>query len=290
MLFNISSMIQKQTSYSSSYKNLVSLFSPIIFLQISRMTYEEKFKKLVREMHQYIKAYHHLTNVHISDGTTQEPLGMVRTMRRLESVIKPAVPTVTTNLMLYGNARNWLHTGLQMLEDHYEKTLKETETNIKQLTVHEWKKALKVAIQWSQRNLREASRIVLSLILLRIAKLVLGDIDPIPVQNTPEGTEMIVRPILNLPQSTLNPPQPTLNPPEPTRNSFQPILNSSQPSQSQPTLNSFQTILNLPLSTPNPPQPSVLPPQPTLTPSKPSNIPLHILPKNQLPNKPHQSA
>ena len=109
MLFNISSMIQKQTSYSSSYKNLVSLFSPIIFLQISRMTYEEKFKKLVREMHQYIKAYHHLTNVHISDGTTQEPLGMVRTMRRLESVIKPAVPTVTTNLMLYGNARNWLH-------------------------------------------------------------------------------------------------------------------------------------------------------------------------------------
>ena len=79
-----------------------TLVPPILFLQTINTTDEEKFKKLVREMHRHIKACHHLNNVHISDGTTQEPAGMVRTMRRLQSVIKPAVPTATTNLMLYG--------------------------------------------------------------------------------------------------------------------------------------------------------------------------------------------
>ena len=63
---------------------------------------------------------------------------MVWTMRDLESVIKPANPNPTTQLMLYGNARNWLHTSLQILENHYENTIEEKEIIIKQLAKNSW--------------------------------------------------------------------------------------------------------------------------------------------------------
>ncbi|KAG9260799.1 hypothetical protein AMEX_G25721 [Astyanax mexicanus] len=119
------------------------------------MATEEEFKRLIRIMHQYIKAHHHLLNVQISTGNTEEPPSMVRTMRWLETVIKPATPTDRTETLLYGNARNWLHTTLHILEEHYLQKIGELASDIKSYNCSRWREAWQVAIRWARRNLKK---------------------------------------------------------------------------------------------------------------------------------------
>lgn len=114
----------------------------------------EKFKKLVRILHTYLKAHHHLGNIKISDGTIHEPMGLRRVSNTLEATIRPANPNYHTQLMLTGNARNWLHNSLQILEDHYLTTIKETEKILGTLQLDNWEDAWKVAIRWNRRNLK----------------------------------------------------------------------------------------------------------------------------------------
>ena len=157
------------------------------------MAQDDKFKKLKKAFYHFLKAHHHLTNIRISDGTTKEPPGMVRTMRSLESVIKPANPNPTSQLMLYGNARNWLHNSLQILEDHYEKTIRDSEIIIKQLAGEEdWKTALTIAINWTKKDVKKVKEDTIVLASKKITELLqgCGVLNPASERNTvPGGTE-----------------------------------------------------------------------------------------------------
>ncbi|GAA6106737.1 uncharacterized protein LOC105009030 isoform X1 [Tachysurus ichikawai] len=115
---------------------------------------DDSFKALVRALHQLIKAYHHLSNTKISEGNTQGPRPLKRAAKRLESVVKPANPTSATGAMLYGNARNWLHNSLQILEDHYTSMIQETIDKINTLPLSEGSRAWDVALRWARRNFK----------------------------------------------------------------------------------------------------------------------------------------
>ena len=113
-----------------------------------------------------------------------EPAGMVRTMRSLEAVIKPANPNPATQLMLYGNARNWLHTSLQILENHYEKTIQEKEIIIKQLAKNSWEEAWKVAIRWTKKNLKKVKVGTILEASKKITELLQGHGEPNPTSES----------------------------------------------------------------------------------------------------------
>ncbi|GAA6088092.1 uncharacterized protein LOC110014552, partial [Tachysurus ichikawai] len=72
----------------------------------------------------------------------------------LESIVKPANPTSATGAMLYGNARNWLHNNLQILEDHYTSMIQETIDKINTLPLSEGSRAWDVALRWARRNFK----------------------------------------------------------------------------------------------------------------------------------------
>lgn len=114
----------------------------------------ENFKKLVRTLHLYLKFHHHLGNIKISDGSIKEPPSLHRFMGTLETQIRPACPNDHTALMLNGNARNWLHNSLQIMEDHYTTKLRETTQTLKTLSLDQWEEAWQVAIRWNKRNLK----------------------------------------------------------------------------------------------------------------------------------------
>ena len=145
------------------------------------MTHDDRFKSLKKAFYHFLKAHHHLTNIRISDGTTKEPPGLVRTMRNLESVIKPANPNPTSQLMLYGNARNWLHTSLQILENHYEKSIREGEITIKQLAGNDWEEALTIAIRWTKKNLKKVNNDTILEASKKITEFLQGHREPDPL-------------------------------------------------------------------------------------------------------------
>src|SRR4029434_2598504 len=71
----------------------------------------------VRIMYKAITMLHHLNN------TTIEPPTMTRLVNYLSNIIKPAVPNPLTGQLLNGNARNWAHTTMLILQQHYSDTL-----------------------------------------------------------------------------------------------------------------------------------------------------------------------
>lgn len=82
-------------------------------------------------MYCFLKSQHHLANVQISTGNCEEPPRLVKTMTKLETAIRPANLTPATQQMLLGNARNWLHNSLQILEEHYMNSIEEFKGIIK---------------------------------------------------------------------------------------------------------------------------------------------------------------
>ena len=67
--------------------------------------------------------------------------------------IKPAIPTETTTLLNYANAKNWTHTTLQILEEHYLTIIIECRNKLIPLNKSDWERALLVATKWIQRDL-----------------------------------------------------------------------------------------------------------------------------------------
>ncbi|KAL2076567.1 hypothetical protein ACEWY4_027763 [Coilia grayii] len=138
------------------------------------MTTDDQFKALVRHMHNYLKATHHLRFVENSDGA-RPPVSLSRTTEHLERAILPAMPSYDTNLMLYGNARNWLCTGLQVLENHYLEIQRQSRQGILGLPLDRWEEAWTVAIKWGRRNIKQLHGTTIDTATDGIKRLIGGD-------------------------------------------------------------------------------------------------------------------
>lgn len=116
---------------------------------------DPKFGALVRQLKKVIKIVHHLRNV---TGERSPPQMISRMVDMLASVIKPAAPNAKTADMILGNAKNWGHTTMVILQDHYETALHETLGGLVLDTDVDWKVAFDVATRWARRNLPRLPR------------------------------------------------------------------------------------------------------------------------------------
>ncbi|KAJ7983933.1 hypothetical protein DPEC_G00368970 [Dallia pectoralis] len=95
---------------------------------------KDNFQKTTRVIYKMIQVTHHLENVAVSGG----------------------------------NAKNWLHTTLQILEEHYLSTLQELGDQLKRLRGSDWTEALAVAKAWGRKNLgRKLQQSTLDLVTKR---------------------------------------------------------------------------------------------------------------------------
>lgn len=157
-------------------------------------THEEDFKTLVRALFQYIKAQHHLQNVNITGGNTEGPPGLSRISTWLESLVKPANPTRNTELMLYGNARNWLHMSLQILEEHYKRAILNSSQEISRLPLTQFPEAWTVAARWAKKNFKKITEATLTKARTELKNDLLGPLIPpptIPLDTTSNPGEQI---------------------------------------------------------------------------------------------------
>ncbi|KAJ7984064.1 hypothetical protein DPEC_G00365530 [Dallia pectoralis] len=114
---------------------------------------KDNFQKTTRVIYKMIQVTHHLENVAVSGGKYRAPISLQRKSKELEGLIRPANPSDRTLLLLQGNAKNWLHTTLQILEEHYLSTLQELGDQLKRLRGSDWTEALAVAKAWGRKNL-----------------------------------------------------------------------------------------------------------------------------------------
>lgn len=107
------------------------------------------FVNKVRGIHTVIKLAHHLKNV----SASEPPPTIVRLTDNLSTIIKPAAPNPKTQLLIEGNAKNWAHTTLLILQDHYTDTMEAEVEKLEGLSAHDWHAPFEVAKSWARRNL-----------------------------------------------------------------------------------------------------------------------------------------
>ncbi|KAJ8332664.1 hypothetical protein SKAU_G00424530 [Synaphobranchus kaupii] len=81
------------------------------------------FAEATRILFRIIQTTHHLQNTAVSGGRTTSPASLQKKMQELATLVKPASPTDNIMVKLARNALNWLHTCLQILEEHYLENL-----------------------------------------------------------------------------------------------------------------------------------------------------------------------
>lgn len=185
------------------------------------------FNIKVRILHNVIKCAHHLKNI----TATEAPPMIHKMTDNLATFIRPSAPSDMTQMLLEGNAKNWQHTTLQILQDHYNNTM---EVEIKKLTTfvsHEWRGPFLIATNWARRNLGKCLKDdtlqqAEALIVARLSDLPSADSSsspPLPATSLPPlssppvaaTTDITVQPLLHAP--------PTL------RKSFSSVNNDAAP-------------------------------------------------------------
>lgn len=80
---------------------------------------EREFKALFRVLHRYLKAFHHDFEMGVSMDEGGPPAKLQRMAMQISAGIQPAFPKVSTEWLVFGNAKNWLETGKDILVGLY---------------------------------------------------------------------------------------------------------------------------------------------------------------------------
>ncbi|KAJ8332391.1 hypothetical protein SKAU_G00425710 [Synaphobranchus kaupii] len=99
------------------------------------------FAEATRILFKIIQTTHHLQNTAVTGGKTVPPASLQRKMRELATLVRPASPTEDTMMKLAGNALNWLHTCMQILEEHYQEILQQLTERLKRIHLTNWPEA-----------------------------------------------------------------------------------------------------------------------------------------------------
>ncbi|KAM3583205.1 uncharacterized protein V6R79_022588 [Siganus canaliculatus] len=118
-----------------------------------RDTTRDNFGTLVRNFSKFIRADYHLHRVN-SPEPHRMPQFFKQYQKDLESAVLPALPNANTGLLTKYNGTNWVHTSLQILQEHYEKVKVQVKENIQRLEIREWERAMEVASRWVCRDVR----------------------------------------------------------------------------------------------------------------------------------------
>ncbi|KAJ8368844.1 hypothetical protein SKAU_G00088720 [Synaphobranchus kaupii] len=110
------------------------------------------FAEATRILFKIIQTTHHLQNTAVTGGKPVPPASLQRKMRELATLVRPASPTEDTMMKLAGNALNWLHTCMQILEEHYQMILQQLTERLKRIHLTNWPEAFQVATRWARKK------------------------------------------------------------------------------------------------------------------------------------------
>lgn len=161
----------------------------------SGQTDNPEFTFLTRKIHTIIKVAHHLQNV-ASYPAKKEPKMIARMIEVLSTMIRPAAPSPCTQDFIVGNAKQWGHSTMIILQEHYQNTLDTLLGEIATLLTPSWRDCFLVASRWARRNLPRLSQGVLD----QVEALLTGQLDsrgspehPQHLQQTTEHTTQTVQ-------------------------------------------------------------------------------------------------
>lgn len=69
------------------------------------------------------------------------------------TIIKPAVPSRRTQTLIEGNAKNWAHTAILILREHYSEAIEVEVKSLFEFPKQDWRGPFEVATSWAKRNL-----------------------------------------------------------------------------------------------------------------------------------------
>lgn len=99
-------------------------------------------------IHRIIKTVHHSSNV----STDKTPVSIDKMMTQLITSIKPAIPSPQTSDLILGNAKNWAHTTLVILRDHYDRVLENELEQLYTFRTPDWRAPFEIASNWAKRH------------------------------------------------------------------------------------------------------------------------------------------
>lgn len=113
---------------------------------------DQHFKGMIHKFHLLIKVIHHGENVS-SPENGHQPKIIQHMVKLLSNLIKPAMPNQNTRDYINGNARQWGHTTVQILQQHYDEQVANLQSQIEEYDMDEWEAPFKVAVGWSVKKL-----------------------------------------------------------------------------------------------------------------------------------------
>lgn len=145
------------------------------------MSEDPDFGLKARVIYKIIKLSHHLNNV----TNQEEPPTISRIKTHLSNIIKPAVPNLDTQALIEGNAKNWAHTTMIILRDHYKDNLDLEMTKLKSLSTHDWRDSFEVALRWARRSI---GRRLQNTTIHQVERLLGNNLD---ISNNPNETHTV---------------------------------------------------------------------------------------------------
>lgn len=115
---------------------------------------EREFKALIRVLFRYVKAYHHHLGMMEAGDEEGPPAKLQRMAYQISAGIQPAFPRVSTEWLIFGNAKNWLNIRLDILSDHHERALQEASQAVSHASRVRWREAWEIAVKWARRGLK----------------------------------------------------------------------------------------------------------------------------------------
>lgn len=110
------------------------------------------FQQLARIFFRLLKTHHHEHSVRRTDGQFRTPNSLNRVQTWLNSTVHPAEPSPRTSTLILGNALNWTHTTLLILEEHYGNSLENLRGLLRTISYADWHRAWEVALRWAYRR------------------------------------------------------------------------------------------------------------------------------------------
>ncbi|KAL0167400.1 hypothetical protein M9458_039244, partial [Cirrhinus mrigala] len=111
-----------------------------------------RLRTAMKLMYDLIRLVHHLEKV-TTKITNNSPITFKRLTRLLTNSIKPAMPNDAVKKLLEDNAQNWSTNAQVILEQHYEKLIDSTLTELKERTDQaHWFQAFQTATNWATKN------------------------------------------------------------------------------------------------------------------------------------------
>ncbi|KAK1903643.1 Glycerol kinase [Dissostichus eleginoides] len=153
------------------FNDTVELIIGIPFIMEKPKEYTD-FQKLTRAIFKLLRTYHNWGPIKQAiAGSAPVPKSLTQTRDWLAGSFRPCLPKDNTSDLLAGNATNWLHTGLQILDEHYEGTIADLHRGLTQLSKEDCERAWTVATKWIKSKYPHVQDQVFSLARLDLEQL-----------------------------------------------------------------------------------------------------------------------